>query len=137
MLAAVSSPNDATPRDREEPDAPGVAARLGSYRVIYLAVAVFAVLYVFTVKAAEQALGRFFEQRVEESLHVDRFDEAVSVQIQRRIEADVKRSPWVRIGGVRVGVIAIGRDGRTLIYGGGPTPARHGCSKRHLERACA
>ncbi|MCA9513048.1 MAG: hypothetical protein KC560_20225 [Myxococcales bacterium] len=119
----MSSPNDATPRDREEPDAPGVAARLGSYRVIYLAVAVFAVLYVFTVKAAEQALGRFFEQRVEESLHVDRFDEAVSVQIQRRIEADVKRSPWVRIGGVRVGVIAIGRDGRTLIYGGGPTPA--------------
>ena len=72
----------------------GLAARLGSYRVIYAAVVVFALLYVYTVKGAEQALGIVFEQRVAESLDIRDFRESVSVQIQRRIGENVRDSIW-------------------------------------------
>lgn len=122
MLARVSSPEATEPSDPLQREALGVAARLGSSRIIYLAVAAFAVVYVFSVKGAERALDRWFETRVDAALSVDRFDESVSLQIQRRIESDLKQSRWVRLGGVEVSVLAIGRDGRTLIYGGGPTP---------------
>ena len=99
----------------------GLAGRLGSYRVIYVAVAAFALLYVFTVHSVESALRLVFETRVDEALDVQKFDESVSVQIQRRIAESVQDSGWVRWGGVRADVIVIGRDGRTLIYAGGPT----------------
>jgi len=99
-----------------------LGARLGSYRVIYVAVAIFALLYVYTVKGTERALGAVFETRVEQALDVRDFRESVSVQIQRRISEDIRRSVWVRWGGVDASVLVIGKDGRTLIYAGGPAP---------------
>jgi hypothetical protein len=44
------------------------------------------------------------------------------VQIQRRISERVRDSAWIRLGGVRASVLVIGKDGRTLIYAGGPAP---------------
>ena len=60
------------PPQREE-TGEGLAARLSSYRVIYVAVAVFALLYVYTVKGTEQALGVVFERRVAEALDIRDF----------------------------------------------------------------
>jgi len=100
--------------------ASGVAARLASYRVIYVSVIVFALLYVFSVIAAERMLEATMQQRVAEALEITDFNESVALQIQRRIDERVRRSPWVRWGGVRVNVLVIGKDGRTLIYAGGP-----------------
>jgi len=100
----------------------GLGARLSSYRVIYVAVAVFALLYVYTVMGAESTLSMVFEGRVSQALEVSDFRESVSVQIQRRISEDVNRSRWIRWGGVRASVLVIGKDGRTLIYAGGPAP---------------
>lgn len=123
MLADVSKPEPNTHTgDVEDAGARALATRLASYRVIYIAVAVFALLYVFSVNAAQQALTYTFESRVFEAMHVSDFNESVAVQIQRRIDTNVKRSAWVRYGGARVNVLAIGRDRRTLIYGGGATP---------------
>jgi len=101
----------------------GFTGRFGSLRVIYLAVAVFALLYVFSVKTVERGLGLAFDARVAEAIDIHDFQESVSVQIQRGIADRVVRSGWVRWGGVRASVIVIGKDGRTLIYAGGPTPA--------------
>jgi len=117
MLLAMAPPAPPVSRESER----GLAGRLGSYRVIYVAVAAFALLYVFTVHSVESALRLVFETRVDEALDVQKFDESVSVQIQRRIAESVQDSGWVRWGGVRADVIVIGRDGRTLIYAGGPT----------------
>jgi len=124
MLAPV--PNiQPTPDDAsiEEAGSRALPGRLSSYRVIYVAVAAFALLYVFTVNGMQLALAYTFEQRVYDAMQIENFDESVAVQIQRRIDDRVKRSSWVRYGGARVNVLAIGRDGRTLIYGGGATPA--------------
>ena len=82
MLAPV--PNiEPTPHDAsiEEAGARALAGRLSSYRVIYIAVAVFALLYVFTVNAAQQALAYTFEQRVYDAMRVNDFDESVAVLI--------------------------------------------------------
>lgn len=119
MLGRVMASIDSQAGDRA---AGGLAARLGSYRVIYVAVAIFALLYVYTIKGAERALEMAFEARVEQALDVRDFRESVSVQIQRRIFEDVRSSVWVRWGGVDASVLVIGKDGRTLIYAGGPAP---------------
>ena len=102
----------------------GATGRFSSYGVIYVAVAVFAVLYVFTVKAVENALEINFTSRVAAALDIRDFDEAVSLQIQRRITQSVQDSRWVRWGGLRANVIVIGRDGLSLIYAGGPPAPR-------------
>lgn len=93
--------------------------RIGSYFFIYVAVAIFALLYVFSVKGAERALGLHFEVRVADALQVTDFRTSVATTIQQGIRSAVRDSRWVSWGGVRASVIAIGRDGRTLIYVGG------------------
>lgn len=117
MLAPVMASTDSPGGERS---AGRLAARLGSYRVIYVAVAVFALLYVYSVKGTERALELLYDARVSEALDVRDFRESVSVQIQRRISETVRDSAWVRIGGVRASVLVIGKDGRTLIYAAGP-----------------
>ncbi len=119
MLGPLMAAIDSQPAEQGPS---GLAARLGSYRVIYVAVAVFALLYVYTVKGAEQALELAFDARVEQALDVNDFRESVSVQIQRSIGESIRGSAWIRWGGVRASVLVIGKDGRTLIYAGGPAP---------------
>ncbi len=94
--------------------------RLVSFRGTYLAIFLFLVLYVLSVQAAEALLRRHFEAVVAEAIQVDPRGGSVVHQIQQRLDREVRRSPWVRIGGVRVTVHALGVDGQTL-YLGGPT----------------
>ena len=78
QMASTAAPGSNGPETR-------LAGRFGSYRVIYVAVAVFALLYVFTVKAVEGGLGLAFDERVTDALDVQNFKESVAVQIQTRI----------------------------------------------------
>lgn len=103
---------------------PGVRAvdRLASFRVIYAAIFAFAVLYVFTVEAAEWVLQARFEGIVAEAVEVDPTRvpaTGVANEIRRRIREDVARSPWVRVGRIRVLAFVYGADG-VLIH---PAPA--------------
>jgi signal transduction histidine kinase len=104
--------------------APGATLdRLASFRVTYVAVALFVVLYVFTVKAVEQVFVHTFRARVVAATRVDPSAGAVLDQIQSRVDAAVHRSFWVRVGGVRVTAIVLGADGQTIYAGGRRIPS--------------
>jgi hypothetical protein len=103
----------------------GVALdRIASFRITYFAIAAFVLLYVFTVKGVEQLLGRAFDARIAAAIRVDPADGPVAEQIQSRVDAQVRDSAWIRLGGVRVTAIVIGADGQPIYAGGRriPTP---------------
>ena len=102
----------------------GALDRLYAFRVTYVAIFVFIVLYVFSVKGAEGLLQRHFETIVEQAIHVTDFTVPVTTQIQNRIDRRVTLSHWVRWGGVKVTVIVLASDARTWIYAGGRTIPR-------------
>lgn len=95
--------------------------RLYAFRVMYLAIFVFILLYVFSVRGAEQLLQNHFGEVVRDAVRVTNLSVPVKTQIQGRIEERVMRSPWVRWGGVQAHVIVLASDGETWIYVGGRT----------------
>ena len=120
-----SFPSDGTVLPPSAAAATGVALdRIASFRVTYVAIALFVLLYVFSVKGAEQLLGRHFDRRIDEAIRVDPANGPVAEQIQGRVDAVVHDPFWVRLGGVRVTAIVIGADGQPIYAGGRriPTP---------------
>jgi DNA repair exonuclease SbcCD ATPase subunit len=93
--------------------------RIYSFRFIYIAILVFIVLYVFTVKGVEQLLDQHFHTVVAEAIVVTDLESSVAAQIQTRIDEQVTNSGWIRIGGVQVTTIVLGQDGMSWIYVGG------------------
>jgi hypothetical protein len=93
---------------------------LASFRGTYLAIFAFLILYVVTVQGLGLLLARHFEAVVADAVHADPRAGSVVHQIQQRLDRDVRRSPWVRLGGVRVTVHVLGADGQTL-YLNAPT----------------
>ncbi|HVH19858.1 MAG TPA: hypothetical protein VNF72_16280 [Myxococcota bacterium] len=118
-------PSDGNALPPSAPATGGVALdRIASFRVTYVAIALFVVLYVFSVKGVEQLLMRSFSARISAATHVDPANGPVAEQIQSRVDARLHDSIWIRLGGVRVTAIVIGAAG-TPIYAGGrriPTP---------------
>ena len=97
--------------------------RLASFRLTYVAILCFVLLYVFSVKGLERVLTRSFQARVEAALRVDPREGSVIDQIQQRVGAVVRGSAWTRFGGVKVTPFVIAADGVTPLYlGGRPVP---------------
>ena len=93
--------------------------RLYAFRIIYVAILVFILLYVFTVRGAEQMLQAHFSEVVRDAVRVTNLSVPVKNQIQSRIDERVNQSPWIRFGGVQTHVIVLASDGATWIYVGG------------------
>jgi uncharacterized protein YjiS (DUF1127 family) len=107
---------------------PRALERLASFRVLYLAIFAFMVLYIVSVEAAETVLDSYFRMEVREATRVSPVDGPIVSQIQNRVSNLVRHSFWTRIAGVRVNVTVIGADGQTPLYVGGgsvvpPPPA--------------
>lgn len=121
MAKSVPQKGNFFPRAAEAATARGVD-RVASFRVIYVAVFAFAVLYVFSVEAAEWLLQRRFDATVARAVVLEP-DPApatgVANEIRRRIREEVTRSAWIRVGRVRVLTFVYGADG-VLIH---PAPA--------------
>jgi predicted nucleic acid-binding Zn-ribbon protein len=92
--------------------------RLASFRFAYLAIFVFLVAYVFSLRGLERGLTRHFARAVAEAAAVDAKRGPVAAQVDARVHALLERSPWIRLGQVRVQPIVIAADGRTLLYAG-------------------
>ena len=86
--------------------------------VAYSSIFVFMLLYVFSVEGAERMLDAHFREQVELAVEAPSALRPVASQIQREIEERIQDSPWLRIGGVQVTVIVMGRDGTYLYVGG-------------------
>jgi len=125
--APLSGPGDpVSPADRASSSrlaelGLGALDRLYAFRVTYIAIFLFLLLYVFSVKGAEQALRTHFEQIVAQSIRITDLSLPVAMQIQSRIDRRVMQSRWVRWGGVQATIIVLAADGQTWIYVGGRT----------------
>lgn len=101
-------------------DPPGVTLdRLASFRLTYIAILCFVLLYVYSVKLLEQRLAASFGSRVEQALQVDPAGGSIVDQIRQQVDAAVRDSAWTRFGGVEVSPIVIAADGVTPLYLGG------------------
>jgi hypothetical protein len=90
--------------------------RLASFRLVYIAIFVFALLYIASVQSAQALLQSHFRRSLEQAVRVSPADGPVAQQIQRRVDAVVRDSPWVRIGRVRVNAFVLGADERVPLY---------------------
>lgn len=95
--------------------------RLYAFRVTYVAIFVFILLYVFSVKGVEQLLQNHFSGEVQRAVQITDFTIPVTMQIQSRIDRRIAKSRWIRWGGVQATVIVLAADGRTWLYVGGRT----------------
>ena len=123
-LAAASAPS-APSAGPKAPAGSGITLdRLASFRETYVAILVFVLLYVFTVKGVEQLFGRSIRKDVAVATRVDPAAGPGADQIQQRVDAVVHDSAWVRVGGVRATAIVLGADGQPIYAGGRriPTP---------------
>jgi hypothetical protein len=98
---------------------PSPAGRLAGFRFTYVAIFSFVVLYLLSVKLAEDVLDARFHRDVREAVRVSPIDGPIIPHIQTRLAALLRGSPWIRWGGVEVQVTVIGADGKTPIYVGG------------------
>jgi hypothetical protein len=100
-------------------DAPGRLERVATDRRTYLAVFGFLLLYVFTVRGLEAALDRHFHSAVAAAARVSTGEADVPAALAGRVDRVLRKSPWIRPGGVRVDALVLGADGRTVLYAGG------------------
>jgi len=118
----------------------GTLDRLASFRVVYLAIFAFALLYIVTIEVVENLLDSHFQEEVRIATRVSPTDGPVQPQIQQRVSAVVQQSFWTRLAGVRVNVTVIGADGQTPLYVGGgavvppPPPANLDSAMREALR---
>jgi len=97
---------------------PSQLDRVASFRLTYLAIFSFLILYLLSIEVAEALLDRHFRAEVHEAVRVSPMDGPIIPQIQSRVFAALRESPWIRWGGVRVNATVIGADGQTPIYVG-------------------
>ncbi len=90
--------------------------RLASFRLVYVAIFAFALLYIASVQIAQALLQSHFREAVAQAVRVSPADGPIGQQIQRGVGSIVRESPWVRIGRVRVNAFVLGADQRTSLY---------------------
>lgn len=89
-----------------------------TFRIIYVAILGFVLLYVFTVKGVERFFGDYFVDQLSKAVAVNTPQEPIPEQIEARVQTAVNQSFWTVWGGVRVGVFVMGADGHPLYAGG-------------------
>ncbi len=90
--------------------------RLYSFRVYYVAIFAFLLLYLFTVRAAEDALDTHFQAVADAAVVVTDLDRPISEQIDEALVASIDDTRWVRWGGVEVTTLVLASDGVTWLY---------------------
>ncbi len=101
---------------------------LATFRVTYVSIFSFMLLYIVSVEVAETLLQDRFEQRIRMAVSVSPVDGPIGPQINAKVSELIATSPWTQIGGVHLSVTVIGADGQTPLYLGGgklvpPPPA--------------
>ncbi len=90
--------------------------RLYSFRVYYVAIFVFLLLYLFTIRTAENALDAHFQGIADAAVIVTDLDRPISEQIHDALAASIDSTRWVRWGGVEVTTLVLASDGVTWLY---------------------
>jgi hypothetical protein len=118
MAEASDSADPGSPSLRRSLQSAGQVARdrILSFGVVYVAIFVFLLLYVFSVQFAERVLHDYFQERANRAVSQIGLDDPVAIQIQRGIRGEIEHSRWVRVGGVEANTIVLASDGVTWLY---------------------
>jgi signal transduction histidine kinase len=108
--APVATPTDAA--------SPSTLTSLTSFRVVYLAIFAFLLLYVSTVAVAETWLTRHFAAAIQEAVQAPSLQRPIFEQISSHLGDSVQESAWVSPGGVKVSFHVFGANGRLLYLNG-------------------
>jgi hypothetical protein len=107
----------------EAPDAgprtPSPLERLASFRFTYLAFCAFVLLDVTTVRIVEDVLTKYFAESIQAAAEEGARDPDPARGIGQRVEALLRESRWIRLGGVRVHPVIASSSGRSVIYAPG------------------
>ncbi len=124
-MRADSAADDETAPEATSPPSSArfVLDRISSFRVTYLAIVTFLLLYLFTVRGFGYFLQLHFENVVSESISMSGSLVSVPLQIKRKLDPEVRQSRWVQLWEARVGVTVIARDRQTFLYINGRVPA--------------
>jgi len=123
-----ASASDTAASDTEPPELSAQAAkdRFGTFFVVSIGLLALFIAYFMSIRFVETTLDREFQTRVENAIVVTRFNRPVIPQIKERIDEAVRKSRWLRWGGLRVSTLVLARDGVTWLYVDGhgtpPTP---------------
>lgn len=111
-MSERSAHNDAAP-------APGAAADLDRnrlFRITYIAVVLFVLLWLFTIQVAETALQLHFEQVVERAIDVEVRPVHPGQDIRLNILQETRFRDWVRFWDIDVDVRVLAADEQTWLY---------------------
>jgi DNA repair exonuclease SbcCD ATPase subunit len=108
--AADSATRDVAPPGQND------RTRFGTSTVFTIGLVTLFLVYFMSVRLLEAALDREIQQRVDQAIIVTQFDRPLIQQIGERINAEVRESRWVRLGGLRVTTLVLAQDGVTWLY---------------------
>ena len=111
-------PLDAPAATQQPAEGKSPLERLASFRFTYLSIFIFLAAYALTMEGLESLLTQHFETAIQAAAEVDPSEGAVIARIQEGIDALLRGSQWIRLGGVRVRAIALGADLQTVLYAG-------------------
>jgi len=89
---------------------------LATFRVTYVSIFAFMVLYVASVQAGGALLQEHFEARVRSAVSVSPVDGPVEAQINNRVSELLETSPWIQLLGVKVNVTVLSANGDRPLY---------------------
>ncbi len=118
---------DATPGPDEPQTSPALAAieRATSFRVTYVAVLAFLLLYLFTIEVAEESLRMHFEQVAAVAIAVPVSLRPPAQSIRISLAKSIKKSELVRFWKVKVNVVVLARDNETWLHVNGRARIPH------------
>jgi hypothetical protein len=96
--------------------------RLASFRVTYIAIVAFLLLYIFSVEVLETYLQDHFQDVVEESIDIAANRVPPSMTINRNLTRRVKQSKWVELADLQIYTTVVANNGTTFLYIDGYSP---------------
>ncbi|MDG2048623.1 MAG: hypothetical protein P8M78_00540 [Myxococcota bacterium] len=96
--------------------------RILSFSLVYVAIFVFIVMYIITVRAVEYALDTRLQEAANQAVIIAQLDAPVATQIRDRMNEAVEASPWITWGGAQTTSLVLGNDGLTWLYVQGQVP---------------
>lgn len=114
--SAVPNPSDETEGAAPNPAESTSRYRFGAFSVFSIGLVVLLSAYFMSIRLLEAALDREIQARVDRAIVVTRFDRPLKLQMKEQIDAAVRDSKWIKLGGLRVTTLVLAKDGVTWLY---------------------
>jgi hypothetical protein len=90
--------------------------RISSFRVTYISILMYLLVYLFTVQVFQEFLQLHFEQIVSQAIRVGVSTRPPAQNILLNLREQVDKNPWVTFWRVEVDTAVLAKDGNTWLY---------------------